>query len=106
MARWAVALVALASSGGCAPDVVTCEDDQNCTVAGVEGRCVPAPAGIRYCANQDGRCGSGLRWDSTAGDGLSEMCVGPSSADAAAASDRVQMVGDDMSSAADSAVVD
>lgn len=62
---------------GCGSDVVTCADDARCVRAGVRGLCLTSPvSAARFCAFADGGCSGGQRWDRTAGDGLSRVCVG------------------------------
>jgi hypothetical protein len=63
--------------GGCHYDelVYTCHSDDNCVVQGVQGVCIAAGAGASYCAFRDGKCASGLRWDTTAPSAIDGNCV-------------------------------
>jgi photosystem II stability/assembly factor-like uncharacterized protein len=71
----AVAALALVC-GACDPSDVTCSSDAFCARGDARGVCAPSPASsARFCAFSDASCGSGLRWDATAGDGLSALCL-------------------------------
>jgi len=64
--RAAIALVAGAAvAAGCTPfpESFACERDGQCVRGGDEGRCIEPG----HCAFPDGRCGSGWRWDPSAG---------------------------------------
>jgi hypothetical protein len=50
---------------------LSCIDDTVCLRDGVQGSCL-TPG---FCAFDDGDCTSGMRWDTTAGDGLADDCV-------------------------------
>jgi photosystem II stability/assembly factor-like uncharacterized protein len=69
----AAGIVVLSCRG---PLVFVCTTDASCNRDGVIGKCTQAPTGSKYCALPDNTtCSGGFKWDDTAGDGLSGMCV-------------------------------
>ena len=56
--------------------VYICHSNDNCVVQGVQGYCLSAGAGASYCAFRDGKCSSGLRWDTTSPSAIDNNCVG------------------------------
>ena len=68
----ALAVIAPWAAGCSGPQVFSCQDDRQCTLAGVTGRCEDTG----YCSLPDGACGSGYRYADQAPDDLAGQCVG------------------------------
>jgi hypothetical protein len=70
-------VLALLCAGGCetTDHVYACTSDANCTVMGVQGRCLAGGAGRSYCAFGDSKCPSGYRWDDSAPKVIDQQCV-------------------------------
>lgn len=72
LAAGAAAMAAIAAAGCSGPQVFSCQNDNQCTLEGVTGRCEDTG----YCSLPDGACASGYRYADQAAGELAGECVG------------------------------